>query len=111
MTLRTAQGETLELDASRFVGEKSQPVNIGIRANHLEIVDSDAGEFVMEVANAEQLGGETYLYGSIGEQTPFTIHLPGQVNIQRGEKIGVALRKNETQLFDTDNGESLRASR
>jgi len=70
-------------------------LNIGIRANHLEVV-------------TEQLGGETYLYGNIGQNSSFTVHLPGQVNIERGEKIGVVLRKNETQLFDFHSGKSLR---
>ncbi len=108
IVVATPEGSTVTLDSNRFATEPNQKLSIGIRANHLEVVDSDAGDFVMEVVSAEQLGGETYLYGNIGENSSFTVHLPGQVNIARGEKIGVVLRKIETQLFDLASGNSLR---
>jgi len=101
-------GSTIVVDSSRFNVKPDQAVNIGIRANHLEVVDHDSGDLVMEVNSTEQLGGETYLYGNVGQSEAFTVHLPGQVNIERGEKIGVVLRKAETQLFDLDSGNSLR---
>jgi len=104
----TPEGFTVSLASERFSAQTDQSVNIGVRANHLEVVDSESGDFVMEVGATEQLGGETYLYGSVGQNNSFTVHLPGQVNIERGEKIGVVLRKSETQLFDLDGGESLR---
>lgn len=104
----TASGAAIELDANAFATEVNQHVSIGVRANHLELVDPDVGEFVMKVSSTEQLGGETYLYGSVGQDAEFTVHLPGQVNIERGEKIGVVLRKVETQLFDGESGASLR---
>jgi len=107
--ITTQDGSSIALDAKSFQGDIGQPVTIGVRANHLELVDSDAGEFVMEVVSTEQLGGETYLYGSIGQDSTFTVHLPGQVNIERGEQIGVVLRKAETQLFDASTGYSLRS--
>lgn len=108
LTVTTQDGSTIALTANAFGGELNQPVSIGTRANHLDVVDSAAGEFVMEVISTEQLGGETYLYGSIGQDSDFTVHLPGQVDIERGEKIGVVLRKVETQLFDKASGASLR---
>ena len=108
LTVNSLDGSTIKLDAASFQGEPNQSVNIGIRANHLTLVDSDAGEFTMEVISTEQLGGETYLYGSIGSQSNFTIHLPGQVSIERGQKIGVILAKASTQLFDGGTGATLR---
>jgi len=104
----TPEGSAITLDSNKVVAEPNQRLNIGIRANHLEVVNSEAGDFVMEVISTEQLGGETYLYGNIGQNSSFTVHLPGQVNIERGESIGVVLRKSETQLFDLDSGTSLR---
>ena len=104
----TKQGAGVRVDTSRFEGNQGQSVNIGIRANHLDVVDLEKGELVMEVSSTEQLGGETYLYGSVGSGDSFTVHLPGQVNIAQGEKIGVVLRKSEIQLFDERTGESLR---
>jgi len=104
----SAGGSSIALDANRFAGQNGQSVNIGVRANHLDVVESDAGDFVMEVLSTEQLGGETYLYGNVGDNASFTVHLPGQVSIERGEKIGVTVRKSETQLFDEQSGQSLR---
>jgi len=107
-TITAHEGSSIELDTTIFGAELGQSVNIGVRANHLDIVGVDEGEFVMEVNSTEQLGGETYLYGSIAQDSAFTVHLPGQVNIERGERIGVTLSKSETQLFDAISGASLR---
>ncbi len=104
----SADGATVTLDAAVFDASANQELSIGVRANHLQVVDSDKGEFVMEVETTEQLGGETYLYGTVGQSEAFTVHLPGQVKIERGEKIGVILSKSETQLFDKLSGQSLR---
>ena len=108
ITMSTPSGSAIQLDAITFNAGHNQQVSIGVRANHLELVDPDKGEFVMEVSSTEQLGGETYLYGSVGQGSDFTVHLPGQVMIERGERIGVILSKTETQLFDGDSGVSLR---
>jgi len=108
LSIATDQGASISLETARFNGSAGQTVTIGIRANHLDVVDIDKGELIMEVHSTEQLGGETYLYGSVGQETSFTVHLPGQVNIEQGEKIGVRLRHSEVQLFDQTDGQSLR---
>jgi len=106
--VETPEGSIITLDSSRFAANPNQALTIGVRANHLEVVDSERGDFVMEIVSTEQLGGETYLYGNIGQNVSFTVHLSGQVSVERGEKIGVVLRKSETQLFDYDSGNTLR---
>jgi len=108
VVVTSPEGSTITLDANRFLASPDQALKIGVRANHLEVVENGAGDFVMEIVSTEQLGGETYLYGNIDQRSSFTVHLPGQVNIERGERIGVVLRKSETQLFDLDSGNSLR---
>jgi len=83
-------------------------VTLGIRANHMRITNDSEGDLVLQVNSTEQLGGETYVYGNVDEETKLTLHLAGQVDVQAGQRIGVVMNKHETHLFDKGSGMSLR---
>jgi multiple sugar transport system ATP-binding protein len=85
------------------------PVELGVRANHLEICAPEDAALVCDVSAAEQLGGETYIYGTLADQTPMTLHRPGQVPVRRGEKIGVTIDSASVHLFDATSGARLGA--
>ncbi|MGX9356037.1 ABC transporter ATP-binding protein [Roseobacteraceae bacterium S113] len=91
--------------ASGFQGAGA--VELGVRANHLEITNPDEGTFICQVHSAEQLGGETYIYGALSDDTPITLHRPGQVPVKRGEKIGVTVDPELIHLFSQENGQTL----
>ncbi|WP_425040095.1 ABC transporter ATP-binding protein [Primorskyibacter sp. S187A] len=93
------------IDATAFAG--AGDVELGVRANHLEITDVSDGALVCEVHSAEQLGGETYIYGALSDDTPITLHRPGQVPVRRGEKIGVRVDASVVHLFSMETGASL----
>ncbi len=106
--LRSAQGGDITLDEDKFNVSDNTPVSMGIRANHMQITNEGNGDLVLQVNSTEQLGGETYVYGNVDDDTKLTLHLAGQVDVNAGEKIGVVLSKSETHLFDRESGLTLR---
>ena len=102
-------GAVVTLDAARFAGKPGDAVTVGIRANHLDVIDAGKADLVMEVGAVEQLGGESFHYGTAAGGTSLTVHLPGQSTVRQGDRIGVVGRAHETHLFATDTGLSLRA--
>lgn len=98
-------GVELDLSARGFAGEG--PVELGVRANHMEIVDPEGADLVCDVNSAEQLGGETYIYGTLSDGTPVSLHRAGQAPVRRGERIGIALDPASVHLFSQQDGASL----
>ena len=108
LNLKTPYGKTLTLNSDKFSGNTNEEVSIGVRATHMTVTSVDEGDFNIEVNSTEQLGGETYIYGSLDADTPLTLHLPGQVGIVRGERVGVEFSKDETHLFNAEHGHTLK---
>lgn len=108
ITLRLIHGGELRLNSRRFSARQDDSVVLGIRANHMRITDDSAGDLQVGVRSTEQLGGETYIYGEISTDTPMTLHLPGQVDVQSEQKVVVKLDQEHTHLFLKESGDSLR---
>ncbi|MFZ5964828.1 ABC transporter ATP-binding protein [Thalassococcus sp. BH17M4-6] len=99
-------GETVPLPADGFAQRPGEAVTLGVRPNHMTMAeDGPAG---MTVRSVEQLGGESYIYGTLANGTALTLHLPGQIGATIGETLRVAPKTEEVHLFDTDTGLSLR---
>ena len=105
-TLVLATGEKVALPVSGFGQRVGQNVTLGIRPNNLQ--PDPAGSLSMVVRSVEQLGTESYLYGSLEDETTITIHSPGQTQVTPGEKILVGAGAASMHLFDTDSGNTLR---
>jgi len=108
LSVNTPYGTTLALNGDKFEGLAGEDVSIGVRASHMTVASADQGDFNIEVKSAEQLGGETYVYGRLADDTPLTLHLPGQVGIVQGERVGVVFNKDETHLFNAEYGHTLK---
>jgi multiple sugar transport system ATP-binding protein len=100
-------GETLALPSTGFAQKVGEAVTLGIRPNHLHA--GEKGPVAMEVRTVEQLGGDSYLYGTLGNGSAMTLHVSGQTGTRAGEKIGVMPDPDHVHLFDTETGVSLRA--
>lgn len=98
-------GETLALPDTGFSQKPGEPVTLGIRPNHLRQAEDGIG---IDVKSVEQLGGESYVYGAMGDGAALTLHLPGQTDIAVGDQLLVAPQTSEIHLFDSDSGLSLR---
>ncbi|MEM9757551.1 MAG: sn-glycerol-3-phosphate ABC transporter ATP-binding protein UgpC [Pseudomonadota bacterium] len=101
-------GEVMALPATGFAQREGQAVTLGIRPNHLSA--SEAAPIHLEVASVEQLGGESYVYGTLRSGQPITLHQSGQTAARIGEVLAIAPEADEVHLFDTDTGLTLRAA-
>ena len=82
------------------------PVTIGIRPEHVEL--GDAG-LAMQVSLAEQLGGNTVLYGTLRDQQSIVVQVAGQSAIRRGDTVRIVLPSASCHGFAED-GHALAAA-
>ena len=76
----------------------------GVRPEHLKIQEKNA--LPLEVKSVEQLGSDSYLYGSTIDNQEISIKLNTQTSIKRGESVKVGFDKSDTHWFD-EKGVSL----
>jgi multiple sugar transport system ATP-binding protein len=80
-------------------------VKLGIRPEHIRVTENGAGDARLSVSMTEQLGGESYLHGTLASSETLSVRLPGQTRVTRGETVGVALGDPETRhCFRADTG-------
>ena len=72
-----------------------QCATLGVRSEHLEVVDSGA-VWTGEVVHAEDLGSDNYLFVEVGTDEPLLVRQPGKLTIPLGAKLG--LRPLDGQL-------------
>ncbi len=109
----TVRGGAVDLDAGatiplpdNFDVTQGQKVELGIRASHIDIGKN--GPIKVQANMVEQLGTESYIYGTLSDTTRFTLHQLGQIDIEQGTKVGVTPRPDMIHLFDAKSGLSLR---
>lgn len=104
--VRLDAGPVVPFDAARFDTNEGQRVTFGIRASHLTVDHS--GPLTMNVRKVEQLGAESYLYGTLTDATPVTVHQTGQVAVAEGTAVNLSPDQTLIHLFDATSELSLR---
>jgi ABC-type sugar transport system ATPase subunit len=111
-----ADGVVLALDSG---GELSVPsmmanssagiaVKLGVRPEHITLVENGAGDARLAVSITEQLGGESYLHGTLPSGEALSVRLVGQTRVQRGETIGIRLAEPALRhVFHAETGQVL----
>jgi multiple sugar transport system ATP-binding protein len=84
-------------------------VTLGVRPEHLR--PADAGELSGEVLVVERLGGETFLYAQLPDQSMITIQADGEIPTRVHERIAVKLNPGTCHLFDAGGAAVERAQR
>jgi len=102
-----ACGARIALPEGRFDAPAGASIELGIRACHMDV--DAGGPLAMTVRSVEQLGTESYVYGTLDDDTAMTLHQPGQVSIHAGERIALCPQAGQLHLFDAGTGASLRA--
>ena len=77
-------------------------VTLGARPEHIDVVDEARADLVITVDLVEQLGGETYLYGSAPGLPQLTVRQDGQAGYERNQRLGLHLKRETLHLFDAD---------
>ena len=75
----------------------------GIRPEHVSIATEGSGHTKAQVAFAEQLGGETYLYCDVEGSPQITVHQPGQLPVLKGQTLALNFDLENMHLFDVDD--------
>ena len=79
-------------------------VTFGIRPEHLRIQEKNA--LPLDVRSVEQLGSDSYLYGTTIDNQEISIKLNTQTSIKGGESVKVGFDEGETHWFN-EKGVSL----
>jgi multiple sugar transport system ATP-binding protein len=87
------------------------PVKLGVRPEHISIAEKGAGDMKsdvkLSVTLTEQLGGESYLHGTLPSSEALSVRLAGQTTVSRNDKVGLRLADPELRhLFNTETGEA-----
>ncbi|WEJ59279.1 sn-glycerol-3-phosphate ABC transporter ATP-binding protein UgpC [Devosia sp. FJ2-5-3] len=78
------------------------PVTLGVRPEHLAL--GAPGDISVEgtITLIEYLGSEVFIYVALPDGQTLLAQAPGNVRHQRGEKVSVSFRAEDTHLFDAD---------
>ncbi|WP_071673216.1 ABC transporter ATP-binding protein [Nioella nitratireducens] len=101
-------GERVLIPEDGYDQRPGQEVTLGIRPTEMQ--PAADGPVSIEVKSVEQLGGESYIYGTTRDGTPLTVHSPGQTRVRIGETIALGVPPGQIHLFDTQSGLSLLGS-
>ena len=79
----------------RYEGE----IHLGVRPEHVGLVDPDQGLGPAEVRVVEPLGAETLVHLDAGGQ-PLVARVPGLRDFRPGDRVGVKVDRQHVHLFD-----------
>jgi multiple sugar transport system ATP-binding protein len=82
-------------------------VTIGVRPESWQIVAPDAGGLPIEVNLVEELGADSYVYGTCdveGAPPTIIVRLPGGQSMRKGEFVHVTTDPAQVHVFDTATG-------
>lgn len=108
-----AAGVSVMLDAGGSVSVPCAPqgaapdmaVKLGVRPEHISVVDGDAGDVKLSVTITEQLGGESYLHGALPSGESLSVRLAGQTRVNRGDTVGLKLADPALRhVFNAETG-------
>ncbi len=62
---------------------------LGIRSEHIDIVDDGEAEWTGTVIHAEDLGSDNYLFVEIGAPEPLIVRRPGKLHHTNGTRLNL----------------------
>jgi multiple sugar transport system ATP-binding protein len=92
-------------------------VTLGVRPESWEFAEDGAG-YPVKVAVVEELGADSYLYGTPQDASPdlqggvirqIIARVPGRGGLERGKVVHLSARPENVHVFDTVSGERLTA--
>jgi multiple sugar transport system ATP-binding protein len=89
-------------DASKV----TEAAELGIRPEHLDVVDPAAGDLLAVADVVEHLGSDTNLYVNVDGLGALMVRKHGNIPAKSGDKLGLRIQAEHAHLF-TANGRSL----
>jgi len=83
-------------------------VKLGVRPEHLEIIEGGNDALPLTVTVVEHLGADTLVHGHFGDdRTDMTIRRPGTQDIKAGDVLPVTIGREHIHLFDAETGKRI----
>ena len=97
------QALALPADKAACAGRST---TVGVRPEHLHLVEPGQGDISTTVTLAEQLGNETLVYCDFGDaDEPWVARVNGQRFFRQGDPVSLRIDWPNAHVFDTDTGE------
>jgi multiple sugar transport system ATP-binding protein len=107
-------GAVLRLPVSRQDVAAGSQVTLGMRPEHLKLNGTAAGAILATipatVTLVEHLGGETYSYCQLPDDSSLVVKGEGDVDVRPGQSVEIQIGSENNHLFDAD-GKSLTIAR
>ncbi len=85
-------------------------ITVGVRPEDWRLVEADEGGFPIKVTVVEQLGADSYVYGTSdveGVPSTLIVRTDAQHHVSKGATIHVTTDPARVHVFDTETGERL----
>ncbi|MDJ1008354.1 MAG: ABC transporter ATP-binding protein [Paracoccaceae bacterium] len=76
---------------------------LGVRSEHLEVVDSGQGVWEGEVVHTEDLGSDHFLFLEIGAAEPVILRQPGKMRGALGKRLSIRPMTGHVHRFGADD--------
>jgi multiple sugar transport system ATP-binding protein len=73
---------------------------LGVRAEHLTIVDAAEGVWQGCVVHSENLGADSYVFIDVGAAEPIVVRRPGGQGMPAGTRVGIGVSPSHLYRFD-----------
>lgn len=92
------------------INDASDRLTLGVRPEHIAIVDSDVENAIRtEVMVVEPMGELSYVYFTVDSET-YTVSVNGEMDVSAGDAIYVRFPEEKIHLFDDETGEAVKNS-
>ncbi len=109
-----AEGAAVDIDGERLPlttplpGHAHRPVTLGLRPEHLTVVEPATARLRLRVGVVEVLGADTVVHGRIGKSDmPLTLRLTTSRDVAVGDQIPLDVELGQIHLFDSGSGRQL----
>jgi multiple sugar transport system ATP-binding protein len=104
-TITLDAGGTIKVPCNTTGATLGGAVKLGVRPEHIGLMDGQRGDVTLAINITEQLGGESYLHGTLSSNENLSVRLSGQTRVRRGEAVGLRLADpNQRRLFNAETG-------
>ncbi|MCD9522948.1 sn-glycerol-3-phosphate ABC transporter ATP-binding protein UgpC [Photobacterium carnosum] len=74
-------------------------VTFGLRPEHMSLNGSGKEKLSFDTQDVERLGNSTYLFGDIGGVNNYRVHVYGDFDVNRGDKLDLSFNVNDCHIF------------
>jgi len=88
-----------------LTGAHAAPFNcatVGVRPEHLKIVDNGSGQWSGKVIHTEKLGADSFLYLDVGGDEPMTVREDGTTKYNTGDTVSMTAMDGKVHRFGAD---------